>query len=223
MRRRARSAGTTDLSRAIIDAEPILLATEAPTAKAATTPLSDPGAVSTRCAGRPPARFRVSSIVSGQTDLRHAVARHAASGRCPLTPAPRWGHDRGTFSAAKRRSSEERRPTHCHDLKDTSTSRVALLGVLSAVLSALVVRPVSSYQGFIFKSTATAQTGNARRRGATRSRPPAAPITGDGRRPRRLHRVHLDRARFRPDVPAARQSCGQGGALRTGTLPGLCR
>jgi acetyl esterase/lipase len=37
--------------------------------------------------------------------------------------------------------------------------RVAVvLGVLSAGLSALVVRPVNSYQGFIFKSTATAQT-----------------------------------------------------------------
>ncbi|MDH4365961.1 MAG: alpha/beta hydrolase, partial [Acidimicrobiia bacterium] len=50
--------------------------------------------------------------------------------------------------------------THaCHDLKDASTTRVAaLLGVLSAGLSALVVRPVNSYQGFMFKSTATAQT-----------------------------------------------------------------
>jgi acetyl esterase/lipase len=35
---------------------------------------------------------------------------------------------------------------------------VAVLGVLSAGLSALVVRPVNSYQAFIFKSTATAQT-----------------------------------------------------------------
>jgi acetyl esterase/lipase len=34
----------------------------------------------------------------------------------------------------------------------------ALLGVLSAILSALVVRPVNSYRGFIGKSTATAQT-----------------------------------------------------------------
>ena len=33
-----------------------------------------------------------------------------------------------------------------------------LLGVLSAIFSALVVRPVNSYQGFIGKSTATAQT-----------------------------------------------------------------
>jgi acetyl esterase/lipase len=33
-----------------------------------------------------------------------------------------------------------------------------LLGVVSAGLSALVVRPVSSYQAFIFKATATAQT-----------------------------------------------------------------
>jgi hypothetical protein len=34
----------------------------------------------------------------------------------------------------------------------------ALLGVLSASLSALVVRPVNSYRGFMLKSTATAQT-----------------------------------------------------------------
>jgi acetyl esterase/lipase len=34
----------------------------------------------------------------------------------------------------------------------------ALLGVLSAILSVLVVRPVNSYRGFIGKSTATAQT-----------------------------------------------------------------
>ena len=34
----------------------------------------------------------------------------------------------------------------------------ALLGVLSAVFSALVVRPANSYRGFIGKSTATAQT-----------------------------------------------------------------
>jgi acetyl esterase/lipase len=35
---------------------------------------------------------------------------------------------------------------------------VALLGALSAVSSALVVRPVNSYRGFMVKSTATAQT-----------------------------------------------------------------
>ena len=34
----------------------------------------------------------------------------------------------------------------------------ALLGVCSAGFSAIVVRPVNSYQGFIGKSTATAQT-----------------------------------------------------------------
>ncbi len=34
----------------------------------------------------------------------------------------------------------------------------ALLGVLSTIFSALVVRPANSYQGFIGKSTATAQT-----------------------------------------------------------------
>ena len=45
------------------------------------------------------------------------------------------------------------------DNKDVPTKRLAaLLGVLSASLSALVVRPVNSYQGFILKSTATAQT-----------------------------------------------------------------
>ena len=44
-------------------------------------------------------------------------------------------------------------------MKDAPTKRLAaLLGVLSAGLSALVVRPVNSYQGFILKSTATAQT-----------------------------------------------------------------
>jgi acetyl esterase/lipase len=42
---------------------------------------------------------------------------------------------------------------------DAPMKRLAmLLGVFSAVLSALVVRPVNSYQGFIVKSTATAQT-----------------------------------------------------------------
>jgi hypothetical protein len=34
----------------------------------------------------------------------------------------------------------------------------ALLGVLSAIFSVLVVRPVNSYRGFVGKSTATAQT-----------------------------------------------------------------
>ena len=44
-------------------------------------------------------------------------------------------------------------------MKDAPTKRfAAFLGVLSAGLSALVVRPVNSYQGFILKSTATAQT-----------------------------------------------------------------
>lgn len=44
-------------------------------------------------------------------------------------------------------------------MKDAPTKRLAtLLGVVSAGLSVLVVRPVNSYQGFIFKSTATAQT-----------------------------------------------------------------
>lgn len=44
-------------------------------------------------------------------------------------------------------------------MKDAPTKRLAaLLGVLSASLSALVVRPVNTYQGFILKSTATAQT-----------------------------------------------------------------
>ncbi len=49
--------------------------------------------------------------------------------------------------------------THaCHNLKAATTRVAALLGVLSAGLAALVVRPVNSYQGFVFKSTATAQT-----------------------------------------------------------------
>jgi acetyl esterase/lipase len=44
-------------------------------------------------------------------------------------------------------------------MKGAPTKRLtALLGVLSAGLAALVVRPVNSYQGFMFKSTATAQT-----------------------------------------------------------------
>ena len=33
-----------------------------------------------------------------------------------------------------------------------------ILGALSALLAVLVVRPANSYQGFMFKSTATAQT-----------------------------------------------------------------
>jgi acetyl esterase/lipase len=58
----------------------------------------------------------------------------------------------------------ERRPPcsnihACSNVKDVPTKRVAaLLGVLSASLSAVVVRPVDTYQGFILKSTATAQT-----------------------------------------------------------------
>ena len=44
-------------------------------------------------------------------------------------------------------------------MKDAPTKRLAaLLGVLSAGLSALVVRPVNSYRGFMLKSSATAQT-----------------------------------------------------------------
>ena len=44
-------------------------------------------------------------------------------------------------------------------MKDTPTNRLAaFLGVLSAGLAALVARPVNSYQGFMLKSTATAQT-----------------------------------------------------------------
>jgi hypothetical protein len=47
----------------------------------------------------------------------------------------------------------------CSNVKDAPTKRLAaLLGVVSAGLSALVVRPVNTYQGFILKSTATAQT-----------------------------------------------------------------
>ena len=58
------------------------------------------------------------------------------------------------------RSSGLASPTrHCSNVKDAPTKRLAaLLGVLSASLSALVVRPVNTYQGFILKSTATAQT-----------------------------------------------------------------
>jgi acetyl esterase/lipase len=45
------------------------------------------------------------------------------------------------------------------DVKDIPMRRLgAFLGALSAVWSALVVRPVNSYRGFMFKSTATAQT-----------------------------------------------------------------
>ena len=48
---------------------------------------------------------------------------------------------------------------HGRKVKDAPTKRlVALLGVLTAGLAALVVRPVNTYQGFIFKATATAQT-----------------------------------------------------------------
>lgn len=44
-------------------------------------------------------------------------------------------------------------------MKEAPTRRVAaVLGVLSVGLSALVVRPVNSYRGFVLKSTATAQT-----------------------------------------------------------------
>lgn len=44
-------------------------------------------------------------------------------------------------------------------MKHAAPSRLAtLLGVLSAALSVLVVRPVNSYKGFILKATATAQT-----------------------------------------------------------------
>jgi hypothetical protein len=44
-------------------------------------------------------------------------------------------------------------------MKDAPTKRLAaFLGVLSAGLAALVVRPVNSYQRFMLKSTATAQT-----------------------------------------------------------------
>jgi acetyl esterase/lipase len=44
-------------------------------------------------------------------------------------------------------------------VKDVPRRRApALLGVLSAGVSALVVRPANSYQGFLLKSTATAQT-----------------------------------------------------------------
>jgi acetyl esterase/lipase len=45
------------------------------------------------------------------------------------------------------------------DMKDTPLQRVAAtLGALAAVWSAVVVRPVNSYRGFMVKSTATAQT-----------------------------------------------------------------
>ena len=51
------------------------------------------------------------------------------------------------------------RPGMAVDLKDVPMKRLAaLLGVCSAGFSAIVVRPVNSYQGFIGKSTATAQT-----------------------------------------------------------------
>ena len=71
----------------------------------------------------------------------------------------------------------------------------ALLGVLSAILSALVVRPVNSYQGFIAKSTATAQTPALTVLGALDSRPRCnaqLTIRHDHRRTRRKCRDVLD-------------------------------
>jgi acetyl esterase/lipase len=60
-----------------------------------------------------------------------------------MTPFPRIG------CPARHRSRARSTPPH---------RLLALLGVLSASFSALVVRPVNSYRGFMLKSTATAQT-----------------------------------------------------------------
>lgn len=44
-------------------------------------------------------------------------------------------------------------------MREAPTTRLAaLLGVLAASFAAMVMRPVNSYQGFMLKSTATAQT-----------------------------------------------------------------